>query len=126
MISSQLENLLEVDLLQLLTISNSSKKFFFQSKDKSITVLALGPTEEIQFNNASNFLEENQNHILWSALSFEKIDEGNFHSSYLTLINRTGKTTAFINPNIKYHLQDLFIEKKLTLKYLSIIYRATT
>ncbi len=116
MISSQLENLLEVDLLQLLTISNSSKKFFFQSKDKSITVLALGPTEEIRFNNASIFLEENQNHILWSALSFEKIEEGNFNSSYLTLINRAGKTTAFINPNIKYHLQDLFLEKEVTLK----------
>jgi isochorismate synthase len=117
-----LERILKIDLYELLLQSTSDRKFFFQSQDKSLTVLALGVTEEISFHEAPSFLKINPELLLWSAMCFEKPDSSSFYASGITLIKKDGQTTALFNPRIDLDLQKTFqIKNKFSSNELKTI-----
>lgn len=106
--------ILQTDLYELLLKSESEQKFFFESKDKSFTVLALGPTEKVAFKDAPDFLRNNPELLLWSSMSFEKTDHSAFYASYLTLIKKDGQISAQVNPHLVCDITTLF--KDVTLE----------
>ena len=88
------------DLHELLLQSASKEKFYFESKDGLTTVLALGPTETVPFSKAPQFLQNNPELLLWSAMSFENVSASSFYASYLTLFKKNGKVKLIINPHL--------------------------
>ena len=110
MTTFRLDDLLEYDLFQLLVKSTTHEKFYFESIDKKTTILALGNAEEISFNQATKYLEKYPKHLIWSPMSFENTANSKFYSSYITFIKKEGETTAFINPNVKDQINDIFKE----------------
>lgn len=105
--------LLQTDLYELLLKSESEQKFFFESKDKTVTVLGLGPTEKIAFKDGPNFLNNNPHLLLWASMSFEKTDHSAFYASYLTLIKKDGQISAQINPHLICDIATLFKDTTL-------------
>jgi menaquinone-specific isochorismate synthase len=105
-----IEELLKNNLYELLLKSKSEKKFFFETPNKEITVLALGNTLPVAFNEMDKFLDQNSDLLLWSGMEFESLEKSTAYSSYITFINYNKNTQVFINNKITDDIALIFPE----------------